>query len=252
MTARINRDELQQIVTRLNTPLNDDGYRAWYTHDVAALMHEVLGSRADLDRARAALVSQPPLSNEDTAGLELLALIDRVLKVVAQASEGVWQRAEVKRIKGTIDSLTEERDALTAQLAEAQTALDERAEHVASLGRMISTVASENTETLKAADNERARLVARLDGTLAEVTDLKGQLQEAILTARADQLRMAQEFDRRMAEARTDAEKAIQAARGETDAARRVAQAHEAQSVALMQRLGEVHDLMGQARNLSA
>lgn len=241
---RVTTRELNEIVQRLNTPLNDDGYRSWYSRDVTTLMQELMALRTDRERVRAALLQHPPLMNEDVAGLEVLALVHRLLDVVGAAAEGVWQRAEVKRIKGTLETLAQERDDYAGQLAEAQAMLNERVEHIAGLGRLISGQAAENAEQARAGENERARLIARLDGHQAEIADLKGQLQEAILVARTDQLRMAQEFDRREAELRANTDREVAVAKGEADEARRQMLRAQQQMQQTEERLAEVRAAM--------
>lgn len=254
MTGTIDRlpdSELQAIGHRAVTPLNDDGYRSWYAKDVNALLTELMALRVDRERIRITLATNPPLRNEDTTGLEPLALIDKLLRIVQQASEGVWQRAEVKRIKGSIDTLTQERDDLAKQLADAQQRSAEQTTYIASLGDMVATAASEAANRQAGWDNERARLIARMDGFQAEIADLKGQLHEAVLTARTDTMGMAQEFDRREAAVRAEADRMVATARGEVDEARRVAQGWQTQMQRAEQRLSEVYELLEKARGLA-
>lgn len=129
MTAELPRlldAELNEIARRVASPMNDDGLKAWYAQDVGKLLAEVLALRREVANAYATLIGNPPLVNLGSVG-SLPAAVDRIVELWADQEAGIWQRAEVKRIKAKLDAMAQ--DLSETMLAKAQ--LAEHAQHQA-------------------------------------------------------------------------------------------------------------------------
>src|SRR5262245_44513328 len=95
---RLSDGELQDIGRRLGQPINDEGLRNWYRTDVGHLLAEVLLLRREHTAALATLRGSPALADLDPS-----APLPEIARILAdlwrEQLEGVWQRAEVKRIR---------------------------------------------------------------------------------------------------------------------------------------------------------
>jgi len=131
---RLSDHELQDIGRRLGMPINDEGLRNWYRADVQHLLAEVLVLRRERAATLEILLNNPPLDTDllprDTHGLSALA--QRLADLWQEQLEGVWQRAEVKRIrellattKLNLAAMTQDRDAKAHTITELEQRLDQ-------------------------------------------------------------------------------------------------------------------------------
>ncbi len=174
MTAprRLNNAELAQIGRRLQTPLNDDGLRAWYRNDVTGLLEEVMALRRDRAAAMATLAANPPLEGLDQ-DVSLAEVAAQLAQLWTDHQQGVWQRAEVKRIR--------EKLAETAQKLEAtERAADEMSQHINQQNERIEQLQAQLVDAI--ADGHRAvaeverGCVERAERVTALLTEAAGVL----------------------------------------------------------------------------
>lgn len=241
----------EAIVRRTSTPMTDEGYRAWYQKDVIALMQECLALRRDLNRVRNMLVIDPSLSREPTDGVPTLTLMNRLLTTVHEAETGVWQRAEVKRIKGSIDELTSERDQYIERVRACDESMAQQQERLSQLEADIVDLKRGLVDAQTEWQVERGKLISRLDGALADEQATQARLNEAYAAARADQILQARQFDQREAEIKAEADRAVANARGAADTAIRMRAEAQRELAKANARSAEVHDLIERVKGLT-
>jgi len=107
---RLNDVQLGEIGRRLSTPLNDDGLRAWYRQDVDVLLQEVIALRRERAAVLAFLEHNPGL--QDYAHQrDPVDLARHLADIWEQHQQGVWQRAEVKRIRDKLAEANQKQEA---------------------------------------------------------------------------------------------------------------------------------------------
>lgn len=168
--VRLQPADLAQMSARLQSLLTPEGARAWYAHDVAELLQEVVALRQDLYDGRAALGAQP----EST---ERLAELAERWKIEAS---GIWEKAQYKQLRAQVKELQqtgEERAAtIESMMARAEQIaaerVSERAEWLDHTSRLSRSV-SDATESIEELRNRVGQLQAELNSanfTLKEAT----------------------------------------------------------------------------------
>jgi hypothetical protein len=161
--TRLPDSDLSEIARRLNTPLNDDGYRVWYRHDVTDLLQEVMSLRRERAQAMAILGANPPLEGlEQTTPLSDVAT--RLAELWKEHQQGVWQRAEVKRIR-------EELATTKLDLAAGRQDREEKTERIAELAEQVAQLEAKLVDTV--ADGQ---LALRLSQEARAETNRQGRL----------------------------------------------------------------------------
>lgn len=169
--SRLSNAHLADIGHRLATPLNDDGYRAWYRQDVSALLEEVLVLRRERATAMAVLAANPPLE-----GLDQTTDLVEVAKVLAtlwtEQQQGVWQRAEVKRIRDKLTVTGQAVEAFERASIEQAARLAEVQEQAAQLQAQLVDAINEGRHAIASAQQacaDRGRRVTELLGQAAGI-----------------------------------------------------------------------------------
>lgn len=177
--VRLQPADLAQMSVRLQSLLTPEGARAWYAHDVAELLQEVVALRQDLYDGRAALGAPA----ESTEGLAELAERWKI------EASGIWEKAQYKQLRAQVKELQqidEERAATIASMVERAAILAAEREiereawaaQIEDLNRSVSTA----TESIEALQQQRYRLQTDLNTAAHALKDA---------TARADTEAMA-------------------------------------------------------------
>jgi predicted nucleic acid-binding Zn-ribbon protein len=162
---RVTDAKLQEIHQRLLVPLNDEGLRAWYPSDVALLMREVLAQRKIIgDALRVA--RQNPALDEDTN--DLVTAVSRIGEKWDGVKNGVWAKAEVKRLRESLAGAE-------ADLAQYSTVIASQQAHVSQLEAQVADLQARIVDTIsdaKAAamqrEGEHAKRAAKAEALVAQ------------------------------------------------------------------------------------
>jgi hypothetical protein len=165
---RLNDAMLTEIARRLSSPMNDDGLRAWYRQDGNALLEEVIALRRERAAALTIFKASPPLEGIDAHTADLREVADRLAALWIDHQQGVWQRAEVKRIR-------EKLAAAEQQVAESAEKIKYQANRILDQGEQIEQLQAQLADAI--ADGQRevseirqvhAEQSARVSALLAE------------------------------------------------------------------------------------
>lgn len=199
MTApsQVTDRTLEEIAHRLNSPMTEDGLRAWYYNDAGALLGEVIYLRRTLAQATA-MLSGPPL--EDVApGTPILQVAERLAAVWQQHVDGLWKAAELRLMRGKLQ-------AATTRATEAEAKAHELKNEVTAL-RLELGEAKKAHERLVQVEAARVQLQQSVDGLTKANAAL--QTEVAGLTKEREELR-------------TNRERLIQLLQAEADKAERM------------------------------
>lgn len=164
--ARLLDTELNEIQRRLRTPLNDDGLRSWYPRDVANLLGETLTLRRDVAQALAILQASPPLAGSGFDG----SIVDAAKSLAvtwADQQKGVWQKAEVKRIRDRLDEATAGLAAAAGDLAARDARVRDLEEQVRMLEARVADTEAEATLAVRLANERYAARAVKVRECLA-------------------------------------------------------------------------------------
>jgi chromosome segregation ATPase len=171
---RLTNAHLAEIGQRLATPLTDEGYRAWYRADVNALAEEVLFLRRDRAAAMQEFATHPPLEGIDQ-NTDLANVAAQLSELWVQQQQGVWQRAEVKRIREKLADTEQRLQAATRTAAE-------RADAIVVLEQRIAALQAQVAEI----DAGRHQARAETTQAVADHAQREAALQAQIAQAQAD------------------------------------------------------------------
>ena len=174
---RLNNAELNDIVNRLNTSMTDEGYRAWYRNDVNALLQEAMALRRERGAAMTIFNANPPLEGIDT-NTSMAEVARRLTELWTQYRDGVWQRAEVKRIRESLASTK-------LNLATTSEDRDQQAVRIAQLKEEIAQLEGRLAEAAATADRDQALARSQLDQQLGLINGLEGEVRR--LNARIEE-----------------------------------------------------------------
>jgi len=167
--VRLEPADLAAMATRANTFLTPDGAQAWYGNDIPKLLQELAVMRAEQHEAR------------DKFGDHS----DDPLPVVAErwqeTSTGLWEKAQVKKLRDQIKVLQEELADAVAALQDAQADVQAKTEtntklmtDLGDLGNQIHAIHQQAHATAAQEAAQRAELEAKLTAADGEITRLAG------------------------------------------------------------------------------
>jgi chromosome segregation ATPase len=182
--VRLEPADLAAMATRANQFLTPDGAQAWYGNDIPKLLQELALMRAEHHEAR------------DCFG----DASDDPLPVVAQrwqeTATGLWEKAQVKKLRDEIKLLKAELADAVGALQDAQADVQAKAEtnakltmDLGDLGNQINAI-HQQAHALGAQEAaQRAELQERLDGAEREIKRLAGLAERntQIVTAQAQE-----------------------------------------------------------------
>ena len=176
--TRLTDAEGSEIVRRFNMPMTDEGYRAWYRNDVKKLLDEVMALRHERATAMGIFAANPPLEGVDK-NLDMGEVANHLAQLWTEQQEGLWQRAEVKRIR---ESLATTKITLANTLADR----DETIKRLGMLEGHIKDLKAKIVDTLADGQREVANVAAERDEKVKrihvledQVRDLEAKAQEA-------------------------------------------------------------------------
>jgi hypothetical protein len=168
---RLNDANLAEIARRIGSPMNDDGLRAWYRQDGGALLEEVFALRRERAAGMAIFAQNPPIEGLDQA-TPLPEVASQLAQLWTEQQQGVWQKAEVKRIRAalaaeisdrkTVDGVVKQRAARIVQL---ETDLASVKDALLNTQRQLSATMLAAQEQINRLEQERDRAVTELGET---------------------------------------------------------------------------------------
>jgi len=94
---RIDQTDLVAMARRANTLLTDEGAKNWYQTDVRRLLNEVVALRNE--RAEALQSFQSFMSEQFDEAADLV----RVAELWREHASGLWEKAQVKKLRAQLD-----------------------------------------------------------------------------------------------------------------------------------------------------
>lgn len=157
--VRLQHADLAQMATRLNSLLTPEGAQAWYSHDVAELLQEVVALRQDLHDVRACLAQEMPEAEDESLMLGV---------AIAQWKEcatGIYEKAQFKKLRAEVADLRRENR--------------EQSETIHNLMQRAQDIADEREQERLSWDDQRQALADALDGAVATATQAATDATEA-------------------------------------------------------------------------
>ena len=180
--VRLEPADLAAMATRANSFLTPDGAQAWYGNDIPKLLQELALMRAEQHEAR------------DKFGDHS----DDPLPVVAQrwqeTSTGLWEKAQVKKLRDQIRQLQDELAGALNSLQEAQADVEAKTitnnrlvGELGDLGNQIHAIHQQAHATAAQEEAKRASLSEHLDLAETEIKRLSGLIERntMLVTAQA-------------------------------------------------------------------
>jgi hypothetical protein len=169
--TRLNDSHMAEIGHRQTVPLNDDGLKAWYRHDVQALLEEVLALRRDRALALGILAKNPPLEGLDPNS-SLVDIANQLTQHWIDHQQGVWQRAEVKRIREKLADTANKLEAVERGAGGMSTHIRTQDEVIGQLKAQLEDAIADGQRAVASAQQacaERSRQVTELLGQAAGI-----------------------------------------------------------------------------------
>ena len=170
---RLNDVMLTDIARRLSSPMNDDGLRAWYRQDGGALLEEVIALRRERAAVLASFARNPALQDYPHHG-DPADLANRLLEVWTEQQQGVWQRAEVKRIRDKLAATTHSLQALEQSSEDQARTIGELKEQVEQMQAQLLDAIADGRRAVDDANRacaERSQRVAMLINQAKEILE---------------------------------------------------------------------------------
>jgi chromosome segregation ATPase len=188
--VRLGDADLASMAKRLTVILTDEGAHAWYKHDVAELLQEIVAMRQERAHAIASFREHDPLRD----------VPDNLPSIAAAWREsvtGLWEKAQVKKLRAettlarnetaeladelakardTISMRVQEREALRDQLNQSKADRDVLADELVKANNMILDL----EETGAALQTQLEQTIRAYDAKLAEVREQRAVQVERI------------------------------------------------------------------------
>ena len=184
--VRLEPADMAAMARRANSFLAPEGAQAWYSNDIPKLLEEIAELRKEQHEARDCFGDQT----------------DDPLPVVAQrwqeTSTGIWEKAQVKKLRQEIGQLKAELDIASAKLVQAQETILAKTDsngklvaELASVGERLQNVKANHAVQVQQEADKRIELEQRLALADAEIKRLAGlsERNTQILTAQAQELK---------------------------------------------------------------
>ena len=164
--------DLAAMTRRITGPLTPDGAEAWYRNDAAWLIQEVVYLRSELADARESFYGDATDHPGDNARLEDVAAWWR------EHVTGIWEKAQVKKLKDALVQSERSAGKLEGDLADAQRLLHEEQALRADADREIVEVNQSRQQDKQAFAQSTGSLMARITQLDDVIAQLRRELEE--------------------------------------------------------------------------
>jgi len=162
---RVTDAKLQEIHQRLLVQLNEEGLRAWYPADVSLLMRDVLAQRKIIANALR-IARQNPALDEDTD--DLVTAVTRIGEKWDAVKSGVWAKAEVKRLRESLNAAEMGLTGYSNVIASQQAQVAQLEAQVADLqARIVDTISDAKAAAMQR-EAEHAKRAAKAEALVAQ------------------------------------------------------------------------------------